>query len=151
MKSAVNVAEVNACVLRIVIVNNEVPPAKMVAGANVLMIWGADSVTESESEAEQSPAEQDPDGLVLMTLGGGPMVATLVTCVWPKAAGEQKMAKSNANNSTTNGCTEYSLHFDRNARIGIPNSFKSNTPSSLLRAQLPFATAYESLVHRGSL
>ena len=76
-----NVAEVCACVLVIVMVSSAVPPARMAPGVNDLLISGRDAVTVSVSVAEQTPPVVVHEGLVLVTLTGGVIVATLTTWV----------------------------------------------------------------------
>ncbi len=79
VKSDVSVADTRACVLVIVIVRSEVPPARMLEGANDLPTTGREGVTVSVSVAEQTPLEATHEGLVLVTLTGGAIVATLTT------------------------------------------------------------------------
>lgn len=59
-------------------VSSDVPPAEIVPGVNVLLTIGDDGVTVSMSAAEQTPAVQETDGLVLVTLAGGVIDAVLV-------------------------------------------------------------------------
>ena len=76
------VADARACVLVMVIVRSAVPPALIVLREKLLETVGNEGDTESISAAEQIPATvQDADTLVLETLAGGVIEATLVTCV----------------------------------------------------------------------
>ncbi|MDO9406218.1 MAG: hypothetical protein Q7T87_19485 [Polaromonas sp.] len=86
MNKADTVADTSACVLVIVMLSSAVPPALIDGVENVLEMVGRDVVTVSVSPAEQTPATvQEPDVLVLVTLGGGVIVAILVTWVWARA------------------------------------------------------------------
>jgi hypothetical protein len=100
------------------ITNNDVPPDKMLAGVNVLVMPGGVVVTESVSVAVHAP---DPahDKLVLLTLVGGVIEAVLVTAVCactsvtnkaddnkkasttPPARMERPIARHNRERSTT--------------------------------------------------
>jgi hypothetical protein len=64
-----------------VIVKRAVPPANMLDGEKDFETVGGDGTTESVSEAEHTPETHDALPLVLVTLGGGVMVATFVTWV----------------------------------------------------------------------
>jgi hypothetical protein len=81
VKTPDNVADVRACVFVIVMVKSAVPPARIAAGAKDLLTRGREAETVSVSVAEQTPPVDIQDGLVLVTLTGGVMVATLTTCV----------------------------------------------------------------------
>lgn len=72
-------ADVRACVLVIVIVRSDVPPARILEGAKDLPTTGREGVTVSVSVAEQTPPKAIQEGFVLVTLTGGEMVATLTT------------------------------------------------------------------------
>lgn len=74
-----NVADVSACVLVIVIVSRAVPPARIEPGLKALVMIGGEAVTASVSVAKQTPLAATHKGLVLATLIGGVMVATLTT------------------------------------------------------------------------
>lgn len=64
----------------IVMVNKAVPPAVMLLAEKLFEIVGLEGETVSVSAAEQTPAPvQETDGLVLVTLAGGVMEATLLT------------------------------------------------------------------------
>lgn len=77
-----SVAVARACALVIVIVNSVVPPALMLLLAKLLAMVGLDGVTVSTSPAEHTPAPvHEADTLVLVTVAGGVIVATLLTCV----------------------------------------------------------------------
>jgi hypothetical protein len=82
VNSADSVADTSACVFVIVIVSSAVPPALMLASEKLLETTGLEGETKSRSWAEQTPPVQDPEGLVLLTLAGGVMETTLLTCVW---------------------------------------------------------------------
>lgn len=74
------VADTNACVLVTVIVSKAVPPALMLLTEKLLETVGRDGDTTSVSEAEQTPATvHEAEALVLATLAGGAMDATLLT------------------------------------------------------------------------
>ena len=75
-----SVAEAKTFVFVIVMVNNVVPPAFIEAEEKLFATVGRDGVTTSTSEAEHTPAVHEPETLVLETLEGGAIVATLVTC-----------------------------------------------------------------------
>lgn len=72
-------ADTNACVFEMVIVNKAVPPAFIEPREKLFEIVGRDGETVSISAAVQVPAVQDGDELVLVTLAGGEMTAVLVT------------------------------------------------------------------------
>ena len=74
-------ADVNAWLLEMEIVNRTVPPALMVLREKVFEMVGLDGETVSASAAMQVPATQEAAELVLVTLTGGEMTAVLVTCV----------------------------------------------------------------------
>lgn len=79
VNSAVSVAETNAWVFVMLIVRTALPPAGIDATEKLLEIVGEEGETVSVSVAEQTPEPQA--GLVLVTLAGGVMDATLLTCV----------------------------------------------------------------------
>ena len=81
VNNADSVADTSACVFVIVMVNSAVPPALMLASEKLLEMTGLDGETKSRSWAEQTPAVQDTEGLVLVTLAGGVMETTLLTWV----------------------------------------------------------------------
>lgn len=60
-------------------VKSAVPPARIAAGAKDLLTRGRDAVTVSVSVAEQTPPVDTQEGLVLVTLTGGVIIATLTT------------------------------------------------------------------------
>ena len=66
--------------------NNEVPPAPIVDGVNVLDTVGTLGDTLSKSGAVQVPAVQLGAELVLVTPTGGEMTAVLVIPVWACAS-----------------------------------------------------------------
>lgn len=75
-------ADTNACVFEIVMVNKVVPPALMELSEKLFETVGREGETVSTSAAVQVPAVQDTDEFVLVTLAGGEITAVLVTCVW---------------------------------------------------------------------
>jgi hypothetical protein len=108
-----SVADARAWVLVMVIVSSAVPPALIVLGANALETVGGDALTESMSPAEQTPANvQEVDGLVLVTLTGGVMTATLLTEVWANALKLARFPKPSRKHANTNlviqqkGCSD---------------------------------------------
>lgn len=85
-----------------VMVSSAVPPALMELTEKVLETVGLDGETVSISEAEQTPATvQEAETLVLETLAGGVMDATLLTCVCASTVGEKKRAKKHRTTSTS--------------------------------------------------
>ena len=80
-----NVAETSLWVLVKVMTSNEVPPAKMVVGANVLDTVGTLAVIRSLSGALHTPATQPVATLVLVTPEGAEMEAVLVIWVCANA------------------------------------------------------------------
>lgn len=79
VKTDASVADVNACVLMIEIVNNDVPPAMMRLGLNVLVTTGGEVFTGSESADKHPAAVQPATKFVLTTPLGAEMTAVLVT------------------------------------------------------------------------
>lgn len=67
-------------------VRRAVPPTLIVLTEKLFDTLGLDGVTESVSEAEQTPATvQEAETLVFDTLEGGVIDATFVTWVWASA------------------------------------------------------------------
>lgn len=95
----VNVADTNLWLFVNVMTNNDVPPALIALGANVLDTCGTLNETASESDAVQVPATHEVAVLVLVTLAGVVMEAVLVICVWAMAcwgiAIDKKMPNAN--------------------------------------------------------
>lgn len=93
----VSVADVRRWLFVSVITKSDVPPDKILAGANVFVMLGGVGVTTSVSVAVHAPTVQD--GFVLLTLVGGVIEAVLVTpvcayaCV-PNKAVENKKASA---------------------------------------------------------
>jgi hypothetical protein len=83
-----------------VITSKEVPPAGILDGENVLDTTGKLGVTVSVSTAEQVPAIQNVEVLVLVTPPGGAIVAVLVTDVCAIAAWATKRHKTIPNAKT---------------------------------------------------
>jgi di/tricarboxylate transporter len=77
----VKVADTSLCVFVNVMTSNEVPPALILPGVNVLDTCGRLGETVSISATVQVPAKQPVAVLVLVTLGGAEMDAVLVICV----------------------------------------------------------------------
>ena len=75
-------ADTNACVFEIVMVNKVVPPALMELIEKLFETVGREGETVSTSAAVQVPPVQETDEFVLVTLVGGEITAVLVTCVW---------------------------------------------------------------------
>ena len=74
------VADTRACVLVMVMVSSAVPAALIVLLEKLLETIGVEGDTVSISAAEQTPATvQEADTLVLETLAGGVIDATLLT------------------------------------------------------------------------
>ena len=83
VNNADTVVDVSAWVFVILIVSSAVPLTLIVDIEKLLAIVGLEGETVSISAAEQTPATvQETDALVLETLTGGAMDATLLTCVW---------------------------------------------------------------------
>jgi hypothetical protein len=128
-KTDERVAEARACVLVIVMVNCAVPPARIEVGAKALLTNGRDDVTLSVSPAEQTPAVQDVDGLLLVTLAGGVIVAILVTWVWACAKPGRASAMSKATKGAHTTCAISTFSCCSCALVRPLNQFKSNHPN----------------------
>jgi hypothetical protein len=85
VKVADKVAESNAFVFVIVMVNKAVPPAAILAGEKFFETRGLDGATKSLSAAEQTPPLHKGAVFVFVTLAGGEITTVLVTCVCPIA------------------------------------------------------------------
>jgi hypothetical protein len=109
--------------------SNDVPPALIVLGANVLDTCGTLNATASESEAEQVPATHEVAVFVLVTLAGVVMDAVLVICVCAAAccgmAIESKIPNANkqALGTLINRATK------RFTRLRAPNATNDITPN----------------------